>query len=61
MAISNRLSRLRRKAADEGLLPKGGATTAPSNSKGGKGNGGGKKGKAAGKKADELLGAEGSE
>lgn len=61
MAISNRLSRLRRKAADEGLLPKGGATTVPSNSKGGKSIGGGKKGKAAGKKADELLGAEGSE
>lgn len=29
MAISNRLSRLRRKAADEGLVPKGVATAPP--------------------------------
>ena len=47
MAISNRLSRLRKKAADEGLIPQGGAT---STTKGRKSNGvstkakGGKKG-----------------
>ena len=58
MAISNRLSRLRKKAADEGLLPKG-AGAAPSN-KGGKINGAAKKGKAVGRKTHELLAAEGS-
>ena len=40
MAISNRLSRLRKKAADEGLIPQGGAAVA---TKRGKGNGASKK------------------
>ena len=59
MAISNRLSRLRKKAADEGLLPKG-AGAAPSNNKGRNINGAAKKGKAVGRNADELLATEGS-
>ena len=45
MAISNRLSRLRRKAAEEGLVAKAGATAA---SKGRAGTGAGKNGKGKG-------------
>lgn len=56
MAISNRLSRLRKKAAEEGLVPSGGAAAAPL--KGRKSNGAGKKGDG-GKKGGML--AEGSE
>ena len=41
MAISNRLSRLRKKAADEGLVAREAATS----TKGRKGNGAGKNGK----------------
>lgn len=40
MAISNRLSRLRKKAADEGLIPQGGAAAT---TKGGRSNGTSKK------------------
>ncbi len=40
MAIANRLSRLRRKAAEEGLMPKeGAAVPAKGHKKGGKGEG----------------------
>lgn len=50
MAIANRLNRLRRKAADDGLIPKGGAAAL---AKGRKSNGAGKKGK--GGKKDEMV------
>ena len=51
MAISNRLSRLRKKAADEGIVPQGGAAAATTK---------GRKGKGKGSKKDGI-GAEGSE
>ena len=51
MAISNRLSRLRKKAADEGLIPQGGAAAT---TKGGKSNGASMKAKG-GKKANDAA------
>ncbi|CAD6575007.1 MAG: hypothetical protein ASARMPREDX12_007059 [Alectoria sarmentosa] len=57
MAIANRLSRLRKKAADEGLGPKKGGAAAPG--KGRKGNGAGGGGGKGGRKGGMM--AEGSD
>lgn len=51
MAISNRLSRLRKKAADEGLIPQGGPATT---TKGNKSNGTSTKAKG-GKKVNNIA------